>query len=418
MAYLMHIIDQESSEGFDVTELVYNITHTTTLQGQAGKLTFNLKKDPNNILQISMGSTIKFWCDEVPVFYGYVFNMKTNSEEVYQITAYDQMRYLKNHDYYLLENQNLQEVFKKICQDGLLLKENQNEKGFKILGRAKIIQETELPKQVFNDQSYFDILQYAIDNTNSRYVQEQIVGGDGKVIFTNVDVENDVDFSIPVKYFIRDNFGVLELNDIESNVKYRKTGIDGNTTRVWTGSEWYYYDENQVEQLEPLIIGDESLLIDYDYQLDIDQNTYNELLIMTDIKDEKENKKSEVNNKTEGVQLNKELKYARQSSNNEISKWGKLRKIINLKNSNVTEAEIEQYAKLSLLEGAQVNKTLKLEALGYNGVNAGDGFLLRLKKLGIEQMMYVISATHNYDGNKHIMSLQVATSRNLTEVLK
>lgn len=396
MAYVMHIIDQESGEGFDVTELAYNITHTTTLQGQAGKLTFNLRKDPNDILQVSMGSVVKFWCDDVPVFYGYVFNLKTKREEVYQITAYDQMRYLQNHDYFLAENLSLQDIFKKICTQLKLT--------YKILGHAKISPEAPIEKHLFADTSYFDILQYAINETNNRYISEKVYNEDGtyNVLLSTID---DV---IGYKYFIRDNFGTLELNDIESNVKYRRTGIDGDITRVWTGSEWYYYDENQRENLEPLIIGDESLLTDYNYELDIDKNTYNEVYLMQSVQT---TSKTKDKNTTD-----KKLILARQNKDT-IKKWGLLRKITNIKGSNFTESELEEYMKLSLLEGSQVNKTLKLKALGYNGVNAGDGFLLRLKKLGIEEMMFVISATHYYDSNKHTMSLDVATSKNLTEVI-
>lgn len=459
MAYVIHIIDQESAEGFDVTELAYNITHTTTLQGQAGKLTFNLKKDPNDIFQVSVGSVVKFWCDDIPIFYGYVFNLKTNREESYQITAYDQMRYLQNHDYFLAENLSLQEIFRKICTR-LKLR-------YKILGHAKLEQDAKIEKHLFADVSYFDIIQYAINETNVFNTKKDFeqksktldigttvsfVGGNsyvspissipasinrtaGKGIITNIskgslhpyhlvgttsDVygwcdEDSISIDDSTKnlinqnyYFIRDNFGTLELNDIESNVKFRKTGIDGEMTKVWTGAEWYKYDENQRENLEPLIIGDESLLTDYDYELDIDRNTYNELYLMQSVKTTSATKDRNT--------TDKKLILAKQSENT-IRKWGLLRKITNIKGSNFTESELEEYAKLSLETGAQVSKTLKLEALGYNGVNAGDGFLLRLKKLGIEEMMYVISATHHYDSNKHTMSLDVSTSKNLTEVI-
>lgn len=459
MAYVIHIIDQESAEGFDVTELAYNIIHTTTLQGQAGKLTFSLKKDPNDILQVSMGSVVKFWCDDIPIFYGYVFNLKTNREESYQITAYDQMRYLQNHDYFLAENLSLQEIFRKIC--------TQLKLRYKILGHAKLEQDAKIEKHLFADVSYFDIIQYAINETNvfnTRKDFEQksktldigttvsFVGGNsyvsptssipastnrtaGKATITNIskgslhpyhlvgttsDVygwcdEDSISIDDSTKnlinqnyYFIRDNFGTLELNDIESNVKYRKTGIDGEMTKVWTGTEWYKYDESQRENLEPLIIGDESLLTDYDYELDIDRDTYNELYLMQSVKTTSTTKDRNT--------TDKKLILAKQSEDT-IRKWGLLRKITNIKGSNFTESELEEYAKLSLETGAQVSKTLKLEALGYNGVNAGDGFLLRLKKLGIEEMMYVISATHHYDSNKHTMSLDVSTSKNLTEVI-
>lgn len=459
MAYTMHIIDQESGNGFDVSELAYGITHITTLQGQAGKLTFNLKKDPNNILQMSMGSVVKFWCDDVPVFYGYVFNLKTNSKQDYQVTAYDQMRYLQNHDYFLAENMSLQDIFKKIC--------TQLKLEYKLLGNAKLELDAKIEKHLFADQSYFDIIQYAINETNVYNTKKEIeqkskkldvgttvdfIGGNnyatatssiptstnrtaGKATITAISKDSlhpyhlvgitsnvygwcDEDsISLDTSttnllnqnyYFVRDNFGILELNDIESNVKYRKTNIIGTSSKEWTGGENYRYNEGLLPNIEPLIIGDESLLIDYDYELDIDKDTYNELYLMQSVKTTSSNNDK---NKT-----NKKLILAKQNSDT-IKKWGLLRKITNVKGSSFTESELEEYAKLSLETGAQVNKTLKLKALGYNGVNAGDGFLLRLNKLGINQMMYVISATHFYDSDKHTMTLDVATSKNLAEVI-
>lgn len=410
MAYLMRIFDKESGDAFDVSELFYNAVYTTTLQGQPGKLTFNLKKDPNNILQVSMGSHVQFYCDEIPIFSGKVFNMKCDIEDIYEITAYDQMRYLQNHDYYLLENKSLPEVFRQICVDGLQLTENES---FKILGHAKTLTDN-IQTKSFLDVSYFDILQYAINEENSKSVQEHVYNEDGTISFTKLNAGSESDLeAIPYKYFIRDNFGVLELNDIENNVKFRQTGIDGNYTRKWTGKEWYYYDESSREQLEPLIIGDESLLMNYNYQLDIDKNTYTELMLVSTTKNEsKGNKKSE-----DVKKLGKSLVFYDRNTN-QANKWGVLRKIINLKKSDATQQEIDEYGKLSLLEGSQINKTLKIDSLGYNGVNAGDGFLLEIKKLGIREMVYVISATHNYDCDKHTMHLEVSTSRNLTEVLK
>ena len=61
---------------------------------------------------------------------------------------------------------------------------------------------------------------------------------------------------------------------------------------------------------------------------------------------------------------------------------------------------------------------MKIEALGFNGINAGDGFVFRLNKLGIENMVYVLSATHHYNADIHTMTLEVSTAKNMVEVLK
>lgn len=467
MAYIMQIIDNESNEGYDVSELAYDITHFTSLQGQAGKLTFNLRKDPNNILQLSIGTVVRFYNEDVPIFYGYIFNLKTNRQEVYQVTAYDQMRYLQNHNYLFMKDMNLVDVFKQVCTYEKI-------KNYAILGKAKLLNASNnLEPYHFNDVSDFDLLQHCINETNVfvtkktfeektktlsvgatvNYIGGESFGGAndklpasinrtagtatitivknntnhpyhiqgktsnvfGWVDASSITLESD---SIPLidqnYYFIRDNFGILELNDIESNVKYRKTDIVGASSKEWTGNENYRYNEGYLPESNPLIIGDESLLMDYDYELDIDRNTYNQIWLMDTVKDT-----SKTTDKGKSSKINS---YAEQDDES-VKKWGVLRKIVNLKTNysgadEATKKKIEEYVKLSLLEGAQINKTLKIEALGYNGVNAGDGFLLELKKLNVREMMYVISATHHYDADKHTMSLEVSTSKNLCEVLK
>lgn len=398
------IQEQTSKNIFDVSTLIYNIEHTTSLYGQPGKLTFTLKKDPNpnSEFQISCGSVVMFWCDEIPVFYGFIFNIKTDSTEDYKVIAYDQMRYLQNHDYFLVEDMNIQEIFTKIC--------NTLKIQYKMLGQAKLPQQ-KVNKKHFADISYFDILQYAINETNNSFVTERVYNDDGS--FEDVyDPEMSSD-KIPICFFIRDNFGTLELNDIESNVKYRRTGIDGGMNRAWTGKEWYYYNESLKPELEPLIIGDESLLTDYEYELDIDKDTYNEIYVMHT------ESSGEAQKTEDGRQIvtsdGKLLGIAKQNKTS-LEKYGLLRKIQNV-NSSMTDAQLEHYAQILVDNSSSPTRTLKLKALGYNGVNAGDGFLLRLNRLGIEAMVYVLSATHHYNSDVHTMSLEVCTAKNMREVL-
>lgn len=408
MNYKMWMIDQSSNEGFDISELVHDIQYTTTLYGQAGKLTFLVEKDPNDEFKMSLGSLVMFWCDDVPVFYGYAFRIGTDGTECYRVTAYDQMRYLQNHDYLLMEDMSLRQVFEKICAGTRI-------KNYKLLGKAKTATQ-KVNKKHFSDASYFDMLTYAMQETSNFYVSERVYNDDGT--FETVYDPSATEGVMQVKFFVRDNFGVLELNDIESNVKYRRTGIEGGMTRVWTGSEYYYYDESLLPQLEPLIIGDESLLMDYKYEIDIDTETYNDVYILNTKSDGK-SEKTEVRKGEDERYLvtsdGKQLGIAKQNAES-IKKYGTLRRIANIK-SPMTESQMESYAKLILDNYSTPKKTMKLEALGYNGVNAGDGFLLRLKKLNYEGMVYVISATHNYGSDMHTMSLEVCTAKNMAEVI-
>lgn len=401
--YRVEIKEQISKNLYDVSTLVHNIEHTTSLHGQPGKLTLNLKKDPNNILQVSCGSVISFWYDDTPIFYGFIFNIKTDSTEDYKIIAYDQMRYLQNHDYLLIKDMSLIDVFTTIC--------NQLQFKYKILGQAKN-QISLLNEKHFADTSYFDMLQYAITESNNSRITTKIMNDDGS--FTNNYYSETTKNQTPVLFFIRDNFGTLELNDINSNVKFRRINNDEGKSKLgWYGGKLVSYNEYNAPQLEPLIIGDESLLTDYEYTLDIDKETYNEVYVMYD---DPNNKTKEVNDKNVTTSDGKLLKYAKDDKQSK-NKYGTLRRIENVK-SVMTEAQIKQYAQLLLDNYSGPSRTMKIEALGFNGINAGDGFVFRLNKLGIENMVYVLSATHHYNADIHTMTLEVSTAKNMVEVLK
>ena len=113
---------QNSNNGtvFDISNLATDIQVTKSIDGNAGKLTVLLQKDPNNLLQISNGSIISFIADRVGIFYGYVFTIGTDATQTYKITAYDQLRYLKNEEVYVTQSLTASQIFEKVCYDNNL----------------------------------------------------------------------------------------------------------------------------------------------------------------------------------------------------------------------------------------------------------------------------------------------------------
>lgn len=110
---------QNSNDGtvFDITNIAQEITVSQDIEGNAGKLTCTLQKDPNNILKIANGSPISFVVNGNGIFYGYIFTIGTDDKQNYEITAYDQMRYLKNSAVYTTSNMTSSQIFEKICID-------------------------------------------------------------------------------------------------------------------------------------------------------------------------------------------------------------------------------------------------------------------------------------------------------------
>ena len=389
----MKIIGEK--EGFDVSELAYEIDYSTSLKGYAGKLTFKLKKDPNDILKIALGDVVEFCYDDLQVFKGFIFTLSTTEEEEYSVVAYDQMRYLQNHDYYFTDGtMSASDIFLDIC----------NKAGFKSINKTitepfKVVNKsgTKVRPYTFQDKTYFEILEWAIQETQKgNYKIYKNAKGEEVIKY---EIEETLSNTILDKlwrgfhYYIRDNFGVLEFKSLGSNLKLSVQDLKST---------------EQFMDNETLVIGEESLLMNYEYSIDIDKDTHNEIILMSETNESIKNEKD----KKEKV---KKLVYATQADS--VNKWGRLRKIVTVK-EGATEEQLKNYAKLILDVENNPTKTLKLTCLGYNGLYAGNAFALRLKSVGINDIpVYILSAVHHYNGDNHTMDLEVTTEGNFPEGL-
>lgn len=71
----------------------------TEIRDVPGKLTFKVLKDET--LNFNEGNSIKLTVNDVDVFYGFVFTKKQDKNKIITVTAYDQLRYLKNKHTYV-----------------------------------------------------------------------------------------------------------------------------------------------------------------------------------------------------------------------------------------------------------------------------------------------------------------------------
>ena len=398
-------------------------------------------------MQLEVGQCVYFWNGEKGIFKGYIFKISTNKEQKYSITAYDNLRYFQNHDYRCISEaeKTLAQVFTEICTALNV--------PYRVLGHAKTSNER-LHKHNWQDVSYFDIISDCITEMNYRSIARkdwdltEEEKKSGKNIYIEADdaekhageaykeVYDDLgNKKPPIKYFIRDNFGTVELVDLDyvKNAWY----TDSITTSVSAAFEEYKngMSGKESENVEitatptPLIIGDKSLMTDYTYDVDIDSDTYNEILYIVSGSEKKaeetqkasegkfrenwrqliregnasdaeiihsyqewkngtytpgEKTKAEYEKLKAKGKLNpqkideKESLYPCSSMSHEeetIKKWGVLRQIRTI-NSGCTEEQLKEYVKLAIAETNNVRKTLKIEALGFDGLNAGNSFLL------------------------------------------
>ena len=182
--------------------LTDKVTWTTERTGTAGKLTFTVHKD--NVINFQEGNPVSMTVDGKEMFYGFVFEKKRTKKPTISVTAYDQLRYLKNKDYFIMEKSyKASDLIKQISADFRLNLGTVSDTGY-----------TLPPKNC--DGTLFDIFQGSLDETMTNT----------KKIFV-----------------LYDDFGKLTLKDIETmkltdmeiitdsrleNIDYT-TSIDGDT---------------------------------------------------------------------------------------------------------------------------------------------------------------------------------------------
>ena len=136
------------------------ITWSTERQGCPGELQFKVIQD--KILKIAEGDAVSLKVNGSKIFYGFIFKLKRDKEQIITVTAYDQLRYLKNKDTYVYENKTASDVVKMICSDFQMQTGTIEDTKFKI------------PSRVEDNVELFDMIQNALDltleNQKSMYV--------------------------------------------------------------------------------------------------------------------------------------------------------------------------------------------------------------------------------------------------------
>jgi len=103
-----------NNQVYDITEIVSQVRWTTGLDSQPGKLEFSILEDKAVFLRA--GDIIEVIADGKKLFKGKVFVRKKKKEKLWQITAYDNLRYLKNEDTIVFGAGTASARFTKICQ--------------------------------------------------------------------------------------------------------------------------------------------------------------------------------------------------------------------------------------------------------------------------------------------------------------
>ena len=87
---------------------------TTERQISPGSIEFSFV---DTGISIAEGNPVRFKDGEMCVFYGFIFKIKRDRSNIVKVTAYDQIRYLKNKDTMVYENKTAAEVVMQIANN-------------------------------------------------------------------------------------------------------------------------------------------------------------------------------------------------------------------------------------------------------------------------------------------------------------
>lgn len=68
-------------------------------------------------LALKRGQPVRFRHNKENVFYGYIFTTKQDSDDIIQVTAYDQLRYLKNQTSFVMSSMSYGDLIKYFCKN-------------------------------------------------------------------------------------------------------------------------------------------------------------------------------------------------------------------------------------------------------------------------------------------------------------
>lgn len=109
------LIGNESGSKVYLPVVAEGIEWTTERKGSPGKLTFKVLKD--ELLDFSEGSAVSMRENGDEIFFGFVFRQQRSKDQIITVTAYDQLRYLKNKDTIVYENKTADQFLQMIAAD-------------------------------------------------------------------------------------------------------------------------------------------------------------------------------------------------------------------------------------------------------------------------------------------------------------
>ena len=168
-------------------------------------------------------------------------------------------------------------------------------------------------------------------------------------------------------------------------------------TLLNTGNIFVFYDDGvglalteAGEMKSNVVIGENSLLLDYTYKTDIDEQTYNSIKLVRP------------NEATGRMDV-----FIAQDSNT-IAQWGLLQ-LYQSVDGAVNDAQVKAQAAASLTYYNRRMRTLRCSSLGVPGLRAGQMVLMKVPNLGdinLDQYVLLEKVTHTFQNDIHTMDFE------------
>ena len=147
------LLDNKNGTVWDISDIVTDISWTTTRVGRPASFEFTLIGSAifqDRAFEINNGDIVRVTKDDVHVFYGYVFSIDMNEDAEIGVKAYDQVRYLLNKDTFVFKNQTIGDIIRQIAEKFNLKTGRIDDAGYKI------------PSMVEDGQTLLDMIEKAI----------------------------------------------------------------------------------------------------------------------------------------------------------------------------------------------------------------------------------------------------------------
>ena len=205
------------------------VSLTWERKGTPGRLDFTVVKD--GVINFQEGNPVKLIVDGTPMFYGFVFTKKRDKGNTIDVTAFDQLRYLKNKDTITEEGLKASDLLKRLATDFRLNLGTVEDTGYTM---ETVVEE---------NQTLFDMIQNALDETLLNTKQLYVLYDDvGKLTLKNI---NSMKVGLLIDAETGENFSYESSIDVQT---YNKIKLAFNNEKTGKRELYVVQDGDKMNQ--------------------------------------------------------------------------------------------------------------------------------------------------------------------------